>query len=96
MQSSTLFVEKESAFHGLHPLTKLSFAGLFLVASFALPSIYAVVASYVFLLLPLSASAKLSRSLLRNSIIIGWPFVVSLSLIQGFFTPGETVLFAFS
>ncbi len=94
MQSSTLFIEKESAFHALHPLTKLSVTGLFLVASFALPSLSFLLLSFIFILLPLSAWAKLSSTLLRNSVIIGWPFVLSLSIIQGFFTDGETVLFA--
>jgi energy-coupling factor transport system permease protein len=93
MQSSTLFIEKKSAFHSLHPLTKLSVAGLFFVASFALPSLRFLLLSFAFLLLPFSIWANILAPFLRNSLLIGWPFVLSLSIIQGFFTYGETILF---
>lgn len=94
MQRSTLYLDRESALHALHPLTKLAFAGLFMVAAASLPTIALLLGFFVAMLLPLAAWAKLLFPLLRNSLIFIAPFVLSLALIQGFFTPGETALFS--
>jgi energy-coupling factor transport system permease protein len=94
MQGSTLYLERESALHALHPLTKLAFAGVFMVAAASLPDIVILLGVFAFLLLPLAALGKLMIPLLRNSFLVIWPFVLSLALIQGFFNPGETELFS--
>jgi len=94
MQGSTLYLERESGLHRLHPLTKLAFAGVFLLAAVSMPGIVSLLSVYTILLLSLGAWGKLLVPLLRNSFLVIWPFVLSLALIQGFFNPGETTLFS--
>ena len=94
MQRSTLFLDRDSALHKLHPLTKLAFAGLFMIGAASLPDISILLGVFALLLLPLAAWGRLLIPLLRNSFLVIWPFVLSLALIQGFFNPGETALFS--
>lgn len=93
VQASTLYLERSSGLHALHPLTKLALVGLFLTAAVALPNMHAVLAVFAFLLLPLAAWGQVLLPLLRNTTLVIWPFLLSLSLIQGFFSPGSRVLF---
>jgi energy-coupling factor transport system permease protein len=77
----------------LHPLTSLGFSLLAVVAGASLPSAPLVLAVFLVLLVPLAALAHRLGAFLRTCARILWPFVVSLVLIQGFFTPGPSVLF---
>jgi len=77
----------------LHPLTSLTLMLLAVVAGAALPETALVLAVYLSLLVPLAALAHRLREFLRTCLRVLWPFVVSLVLIQGFFTPGPSVLF---
>jgi energy-coupling factor transport system permease protein len=82
-----------SEMRALHPLTSLTLMLLAVVAGAALPTTALVLAVYFSLLVPLAALAHRLQAFLRTCARILWPFVVSLVLIQGFFTPGPSVLF---
>jgi energy-coupling factor transport system permease protein len=94
VQSSSLFIERDSGLHDLHPLTKLALLGLCLVLAFALPGIVWVLAAFGLLLLPLAAWGRILAPFSRNAFNVVLPFLLSLALIQGFFAGGETELFA--
>jgi energy-coupling factor transport system permease protein len=92
MRSTTLYIDGKYGLHRLHPLTKLSLSLLFLALAATLPNLSALLLAYVLLALPLAAWSGLLRPFLKSCFVILLPFVISLTLIQGFFTPGETVL----
>ena len=94
MRGNLLYLDKESGLHKLHPLSKLAFTFFFLICAAALPGLAWLLAAYFFLLLPLAAWGRVPSPFLRSSWAVLTPFVISLSLIQGFFTGGETVLFS--
>ncbi len=77
----------------LHPLTSLTLMLLAVVAGAALPTTVLVLGVFFGLLVPLAALAHRLAAFLRTCLRVVWPFVVSLVLIQGFFTPGPSVLF---
>lgn len=93
MQSSSLYIERHSGLHALHPLTKLALLGLCLVLAFALPDITWLLGVFG-LLLVLAAWGIILAPYARSALNIIVPFVISLALIQGFFAGGETALFA--
>ncbi len=92
MQSSSLYIERNSGLHALHPLTKLALLGLCLVLAFALPDIRWLLAAFGLLLLPLAAWGRILAPFARSGFSIILPFVISLALIQGFFAGGDTAL----
>jgi energy-coupling factor transport system permease protein len=89
----TLFVPGESGLHQLHPLTKLTFAFLFLVVAATLPDLPWLLGAFAFPLIPLVIWGRLFPRFIKSTGAVILPFVISLSVIQGFFTPGETPLF---
>lgn len=93
MGGSTIYVEGASGLHNLHPLTKLSLTLLFLVMAATSPSLLWLLAAFVLLLVPLAAWGRVLSPFLKGLFTIIVPFTISLFLIQGFFTPGVTVLF---
>lgn len=93
MQSSSLFIERSSGLHDWHPLTKLTLMGLILVTAATLPTLPVLLAVFVLGLLPLAAWGRVLQPFLAGSFKVILPFVLSLALIQGFFTGGSTVLF---
>ncbi|NIS80433.1 MAG: hypothetical protein GTO14_09565 [Anaerolineales bacterium] len=93
MSTPTLYLHRPSGLHALHPLTKLALTGFFLVSAATLPNIWLVLGFYVIGLLPLAAWGLVFKPFLKSNALLIWPFALSLFLIQGFFTPGESVLF---
>ena len=93
MKQPTLYLPRESGLHALHPLTKLALVGLLMVAAATLPDIGLVLAVYVLGLIPLAVWGGALGPFLRSSALLIWPFALSLFLIQGFFAPGEHILF---
>lgn len=85
-------VRRPSAVEALHPLTKLALMLAAVAAGAALPSLPAVLGVFVLVLVPLAAGGGCLAPFLRTSLRVLTPFLVSLLLIQGFFTPGATVL----
>jgi energy-coupling factor transport system permease protein len=63
------------------------------VAGASLPTTTLVLAVFVGLLVPLAAWGRRLGAFLRACARVIWPFALSLVLIQGFFTPGESLLF---
>ena len=89
----TLFVPGNNGFHQLHPLTKLALTIFSLALAATLPHLLWLLGAYILLLLPLAAWGGLLRPFLKSCAAVITPFVISLSIIQGFFTPGQTQLF---
>ena len=77
----------------MHPLTMLTVSLTALVAGAALPGVLPVLAVFVGLLVPLAAWGRRLSVFLRACAKFIWPFALSLVIIQGFFTPGPSVLF---
>lgn len=88
-----LFVHGESGLHKLHPLTKLFLSLFFLALAATLPSLQWLLIAFTFLLVPLAVWGGLGKALFKNTLVVIIPFVISLSVVQGFFTPGKTSLF---
>lgn len=93
MRGTTIYVEGSSGLHLLHPLTKLAFTLLCLVIAVASPDLVWLLAAFVFILLPVAAWGGLFSALIKSCAAVVIPFAASLVLIQGFFAPGEDVLF---
>lgn len=93
MQRNTLYLSDDSGLHNLHPLTKSAFAGLFLALAATLPNISFLIAAYVLLLLPLATWGRIFGPFLKSTLTVVLPFAISLAVIQGFFSGGETILF---
>lgn len=95
MQGSTLYIERDSGLHKLHPLTKLALTAFTLAGAAALPDLRWLVGAYLFVLLPLAAWGKILRQFLKASLTVVLPFLISLAVIQGFFAGGQSILFQF-
>ncbi len=76
----------------LHPLTMLTVSLSAVVAGASLPTTPWVLAVFVGLLVPLAAWGRRLGAFLRACAKVIWPFALSLVIIQGFFTPGPSVL----
>jgi energy-coupling factor transport system permease protein len=81
-----------SGLHALHPLTKLALMLVIIIGGATLPTAPLVLAVFPVVLIPLAALARRLGGFLLTCLRILWPFVLSLVLIQGFFTAGTTVL----
>lgn len=93
MRGTTLFVPGTSGLHNLHPLTKLFLSLFLLVLAATLPSLQWLLVAFAIFIIPLAIWGRLSKPLFRSGVAVLLPFVISLSVVQGFFTPGETALF---
>lgn len=90
----SLYVPRPFGLQRLHPLTKLFLSLAAVVGATALRDLPYVIAAYGLVLVPLAAWSRILGSFLRSSLRALWPFLLSLVIIQGFFYPGELVLFA--
>jgi energy-coupling factor transport system permease protein len=88
----TLYVDKASPLHRLHPLTKLALAGFLIAAGLILPGLWTPYAVFGVLVLPLAAWGRVVRALIRSVWPIAVSFGVSVFLIQGFLWTGGTPL----
>src|SRR3990170_7367947 len=89
----SLYVDRESPVHRLHPLTKVAAMGFLLVGGFILPGILGGYLLFLLILIPLAKIAGVSRALLSRTWRVVLPFAVSVFLIQGFLWPGGTPVF---
>ncbi len=94
MQQTTLYTSTDSPLHSAHPLTKMMLTLAVLVTTAVLPDFIWVLAVYLFMLIPLAALGRVLGKFLRISLMLIWPFVLSLLIIQGLFTPGTKILIA--
>jgi energy-coupling factor transport system permease protein len=88
----SLFAARDSGYHRLHPLTKLSLAGFLLVTGLVLPGFWATYVTFLAIIVPLAAWAKVLRGFVGAVWKVVLPFVISLFLVQGLFWPGGTPL----
>ncbi|MBN2554463.1 MAG: energy-coupling factor transporter transmembrane protein EcfT [Anaerolineales bacterium] len=94
MRRPTLFLPRASGLHALHPLTKLIGSGLFLLLALFFPEYWQVILLFFAGLLPLAVIGKVAKPFLRTTTGLILPFGISLFLIQGFFAPGENLLWS--
>ncbi len=92
MSTPTLYISRDSSLHRAHPLSKLALIGLAIVAGATLPDPLWILAVYALFLIPLALAGGVLRNFLRSSLLLIWPFALSLFLIQGFFAPGQQIL----
>lgn len=92
-EAVSLFAPRNSAFHRLHPITKLTLAGFLFVTGLAMPGVWSPYLVLVCLILPLSLWAKVASLLARRIFWIVLPFAASVFLIQGFLWQGGTGIF---
>ena len=90
----TLYLARQGGLlQRLHPLTKLTLAFAALAGAATLAAPPAVIAVYGLVLIPMAAASRVLGPFLRASLRTLAPFLLSLVTIQGFFYPGEHVLF---
>lgn len=89
----SLFVDRPSPVHRLHPLTKLSLAGALLVGGLVLPGIWTTYFLFLGIIIPLASLGRALRELVGRSGRVVLPFAISVFLIQGFLWPGGTPMF---
>lgn len=81
----SLYAPRTSPVHALHPLTKLSLAGVALVLGLSLPGVYWTYFLLALYILPVSLLAQVAGRLFGSAWRIVLPFAVSVFLIQGLF-----------
>lgn len=92
--SVSLYVAGDTGLHRLHPLTKLTLTLTLLLGGFAIPSMWAGYAIFLWIILPISIWGGIWNQLIRAVWKIVLPFAVSVILIQGLFWGEGTVLFS--
>lgn len=91
--SFSLYIQRESGMHRLHPLTKLALVGFCLVLGLFLPGIWLTYAAFALIILPLAAWAGILPPFLRAVLKTALPVIISVFLVQGLFWPGGTPIF---
>lgn len=94
MRGNTLFIPQKSGLHRLHPFTKLTITLFLLVCAATLPTLAWVLATFLVLECTLAWWGKILSPFVRACLGVITPFLISLTIIQGFFTGGETILFS--
>lgn len=86
----SLYVEKDSGLHRLHPLTTLALAFFCLIAGVTIPGIFGGYLGFALLAMPLALWGGVGRRLLSVAWRSVLPFAISLVVVQGLFWPGGT------
>jgi energy-coupling factor transport system permease protein len=86
----SFFLPRASGLHALYPLTKLVLVLAIVLVGFLARSAYAPIALFLFLILPLALWGRIARDLIRVTLTVILPFVISIALVQGLFYPGAT------
>ena len=89
-EPTSLYIEKSSGLHRLHPLTKLALAGFTLVAALAIPGMLTGHGIFLLILIPLATWARLTQEFVRWVWRLVLPFAISVFLVQGLFWTGGT------
>jgi len=86
----SFFLPRRSGLHELHPLTKLvgvlALVGIGFLARWS----HLPIALFLFAVLPLAAWGRIARDLIRVTLTVVLPFVISIAIVQGLFFPGAT------
>jgi energy-coupling factor transport system permease protein len=94
-EAFSLYLDHPSPLHRLHPLTKLSLVGVFLIGALALPGAWTAFAVLIVGILPVAVLGRTGTRLLGLAGRMTLPFALSVFLVQGFFWPGGTPVAAF-
>ena len=94
-EPTSLYIEKPSGLHGLHPLTKLVFAAFTLTAALAIPGILTGYIVFLLFLIPLAMWGQIARKFTRLVWQLVLPFAISVFLVQGLFWTGGTPVLEF-
>lgn len=86
--NQTFFLDRNSGWHALHPLTKLAIAVALVVTAFCVRWMFISVALFVLFVLPIAVWGKIWREALKTTLTVILPVAISLALVQGFFYPG--------
>jgi energy-coupling factor transport system permease protein len=89
-QVLSLYVPRASPVHRLHPLTKITLAGILLAGGLALPGFWSTYVLLGLVVAPLALASGVFRELARLTFKVALPFAISVFLIQGFLWPGGT------
>ncbi|MEJ2352097.1 MAG: energy-coupling factor transporter transmembrane component T [Anaerolineales bacterium] len=89
-EAFSLYADRDSTIHRLHPLTKLTLAGFALVGGLVLPGPWLSFALLALVLVPLALLSKVLKPLLKSAWRVALPFAISVFLIQGFLWSGGT------
>jgi energy-coupling factor transport system permease protein len=89
-EAFSLYADRDSTIHRLHPLTKLTLAGFALVGGLVLPGPWLSFALLALVLIPLALLGKVLKPLLNAAWRVALPFAISVFLIQGFLWSGGT------
>jgi energy-coupling factor transport system permease protein len=89
-EAFSLYADRDSTIHRLHPLTKLTLAGFALVGGLVLPGPWLSFALLALVLVPLALLGKVLKPLLNSAWRVALPFAISVFLIQGFLWSGGT------
>ncbi len=84
----SFYLPRVSGLHALHPLTKLVLALALVLVGFAAPTPYVPLALFLFIVLPLAAWGHIARELIRVTVAVVLPFIISVVIVQGLFYPG--------
>jgi energy-coupling factor transport system permease protein len=93
--SLSLYAPRESGLHRLHPLTKIVFALLGVVAGVTLPGVWPNYVVFFLALIPLAIWGRILPEFLRSLLKVALPIAVSLFVIQGLFWTGGTPVVQF-
>ncbi len=94
-EPTSLYVEKRSGLHGLHPLTKLVLAAFTLAAGLAIPGMFTGYMIFLLILIPLAMWGQITREFTRWVWRLVLPFGISVFLVQGLFWTGGTPVLEF-
>ena len=86
----SLYLERKSTLHRLHPLTKMALTLFCLVTGVIAPGEWGAFVVFLVLIMPLAAWARVLRRFLSTVAKAVLPFAISLFLVQGFFWPEGT------
>jgi energy-coupling factor transport system permease protein len=93
--AQSFFLPRTSGLHALHPLTKLTLVAGLLLVGFAAASPNIPLALFICLVLPLALWGQIVREVLRVTLVVLLPFVLSVTLMQGLYYPGTQVILTF-
>jgi energy-coupling factor transport system permease protein len=91
-EAFSLYTDRESWIHPLHPLSKLTLAASVLVGGLSLPGPWLPYLLFLMALIPLALLARVLTQLLNAAWRVVLPFAISVFLIQGFFWQGGPVI----
>jgi energy-coupling factor transport system permease protein len=88
-----LYSPRNTTFHRLHPLTKLTLGTSFALSGAVIGGAWPTYVFFIMLVMPIAIWGKVAVQLLRALLPIALPFAISLFVIRGLLWPAGTPLF---